>query len=179
MNHFRFMKSNTFVNFSIWLTLLDFQSQFLTSHAIFNYHAYANGWIESCLANFHLSPFVMLHLKTLFPCLGHWDPTPTTVALKLIWSKLVLGMVDIICNNYQLISFALGFGMNIISSLLIIPPLHNHGISQNANIHFSMVLMSRTFSKVESLPSLAFSTTKPCTSFKCLVNNHLAQYVTM
>jgi hypothetical protein len=42
-----------------------------------------------------------------------------------------------------------------------------------------MVLMSRTFSKVESLPSLAFSTTKPCTSFKCLVNNHLAQYVTM
>jgi hypothetical protein len=26
---------------------------------------------------------------------------------------------------------------------------------------------------------LAFSTTKPCTSFKCLVNNHLAQYATM
>jgi hypothetical protein len=25
---------------------------------------------------------------------------------------------------------------------------------------------------------LAFSITKPCTSFKCLINNHLAQYAT-
>jgi len=28
--------------------------------------------------------------------------------------------------------------------------------------------------EVEGLPGLAFSATKPCTSFKCLVNNHLA-----
>ncbi len=35
------------------------------------------------------------------------------------------------------------------------------------------------FSKIESLLGLAFSMTKPCTSFKCLVNNHLTQYVTM
>ncbi len=34
-------------------------------------------------------------------------------------------------------------------------------------------------SEIEGLPSLAFSTTKPCTSFKCLVNNHLAQYAIM
>ncbi len=33
--------------------------------------------------------------------------------------------------------------------------------------------------KVESFPSLAFFIIKPCTSFKCLVNNHLAQYATM
>jgi hypothetical protein len=26
---------------------------------------------------------------------------------------------------------------------------------------------------------LAFFATKPCTSFKCLINNHLAQYVTL
>jgi hypothetical protein len=32
--------------------------------------------------------------------------------------------------------------------------------------------------KVEGLPCLAFFATKPCTSFKCLVNNHLAQYAT-
>ncbi len=30
--------------------------------------------------------------------------------------------------------------------------------------------------EVESLLGLAFFATKPCTSFKCLVNNHLAQY---
>jgi hypothetical protein len=33
--------------------------------------------------------------------------------------------------------------------------------------------------EVEGLPGLAFYATKPCTSFKCLVNNHLAQYATV
>ncbi len=33
--------------------------------------------------------------------------------------------------------------------------------------------------EVECLPSLAFFATKRCTSFKCFVNNHLAQYVIM
>jgi hypothetical protein len=34
-------------------------------------------------------------------------------------------------------------------------------------------------SEVENLLGLAFFATKPCTSFKCLVNNHLASYATM
>jgi len=34
-------------------------------------------------------------------------------------------------------------------------------------------------SKVEGFPNLTFFATKPCTSFKCLVNNHLTQYVIM
>ncbi len=33
--------------------------------------------------------------------------------------------------------------------------------------------------KVEGLLGLAFSSTKPCASFKCLVNNHLAKYEMM
>jgi len=33
--------------------------------------------------------------------------------------------------------------------------------------------------EVEGLPGLAFSATKSCASFKCLVNNHLAQYTIM
>jgi hypothetical protein len=33
--------------------------------------------------------------------------------------------------------------------------------------------------KVEGLSGLDFSATKLCTSFKCLVNNHLAQYATV
>jgi len=31
--------------------------------------------------------------------------------------------------------------------------------------------------EVEDLSNLAFSTSKPCTSFKCLVYNHLATYI--
>jgi hypothetical protein len=38
----------------------------------------------------------------------------------------------------------LGFGMNAINNLLIIPPLHDHDISQDADVHFNMVLTSRT-----------------------------------
>ncbi len=37
----------------------------------------------------------------------------------------------------------------------------------------------KPLSEVESFPSLTFSVIKPCTSFKCLVNNHLAYYATM
>jgi hypothetical protein len=37
----------------------------------------------------------------------------------------------------------------------------------------------RPISKVESFACLTFSTTKPCIFLKCLVNNHLTQYVTM
>jgi hypothetical protein len=37
-------------------------------------------------------------------------------------------MVDIIYNNYWLIPLTLGFGMNATNNLLIIPPLHDHGI---------------------------------------------------
>jgi len=73
----------------------------------------------------------------------------------------------------------LDFGTSAISNLLIIPPLHGHGISQDVSIHFGMVLMLRTSLEIEGLLGLAFSTTKPCTFFKCLVNNHLAQYATM
>jgi hypothetical protein len=32
---------------------------------------------------------------------------------------------------------------------------------------------------IEGLPGLDFSATKPCTSFKCLVNSHFAQYATV
>jgi hypothetical protein len=37
----------------------------------------------------------------------------------------------------------------------------------------------RPLIEVKGLPGLAFYATKPCTSFKWLVNNHLAQYATM
>jgi len=38
-------KSNIFVNYSVWFVLLDFWSQFFTSHAIFNFRAYTQ-WVD-------------------------------------------------------------------------------------------------------------------------------------
>jgi hypothetical protein len=66
-----------------------------------------------------------------------------------------------------------------LTNFLIILPLHDHGISQDASIHFTWLWCRGPLSKVEGFTSLGFSTTKPCTSFKCLVNNHLAQYAIM
>ncbi len=73
----------------------------------------------------------------------------------------------------------LNFGMNVTNNLLIIPPLHSHGIFQDASVHFSMSWCQKLPLEVKGFPCLAFFSTKPCTSLKCLVNNHLPQYVTM
>ncbi len=135
-----------------------------------------NGWIESSLVNLHPSPFTMLHFEACFTCPRHWNLTLATIALKLIDRSWFWGWWTLFCNSYQLIPLVLCFGISVTNNLLIIPPLHDHGISQDASIHFSMVLMSWTPLEVESLPGLAFFATMPCTSFKCLVNNHLAQY---
>jgi hypothetical protein len=53
-----------------------------------------NGWIGSSLVNLHPSPSLMLHLEPHYPRPKHWGPTPSTIALKLVWPKLVLGVVD-------------------------------------------------------------------------------------
>jgi hypothetical protein len=57
--------------------------------------------------------------------------------------------------------------------------MYSHGISQDATFILAWFLCQGPFSKLEGLPSLAFFATKSCTSLKCLVNNHLAQYVKM
>jgi hypothetical protein len=49
MNHSRFMEFNTCVNSYVWLTSMDSWSQFLTSHAIFNHHAYVE-WVDRIIS---------------------------------------------------------------------------------------------------------------------------------
>jgi hypothetical protein len=102
-----------------------------------------NGWIKSSLVNLHPSPFIMLHLKACFPCPRHWDPTLATIVLKLVWPKLVLGMVDIVLEQLLAYPTHVMLCMSAISNILIIPPLRHHGISQDVIIHFSMVSILR------------------------------------
>jgi hypothetical protein len=54
-------------------------------------------------------------------------------------------MVDIVLQQLLVYpTHAMFFDTSVINNLLIILPLHGHSIYQNANIHFSMVLMSKT-----------------------------------
>ncbi len=78
-----------------------------------------------------------------------------------------------------MIPLAFCFGTNTSINFLIISPFHNHCISQNASVHLGMVLMSRTSCSSWGLLGLDFFATKSCTSFKCLVNSHFAQYATV
>jgi len=154
--------------------------QFLTSHAIFIHRAYAK-WVDriiSCkFSSFSIHDVTFRNMLPKFQAL--WTNT---------------------CNNcYEANLTKVGFGNYGHCSVIINSVSHSHwALTRTWLITFwsfclytAMVFLKMwTFIltwfwcwgpplKVESLQGLAFSTTKPCTSFKCLVNNHLAQYATM
>jgi len=71
--------SNTSINFCVWLVLVDYRSQFLTSHVIFNCHAYVK-WMDR-----------IIFCKFSYFCICDvvsWGTLPTPHALRLD-----------ICNN--------------------------------------------------------------------------------
>jgi len=67
-------KSNTFINSCVRLVLVDFLSQFLTSHAIFNRHAYAK-WVDQIISC-KSSSFSIYDVTS-------WGMFPTPQALRL------------------------------------------------------------------------------------------------
>jgi hypothetical protein len=173
-------KSNTFVNFSIRLDLLDYRSQFLTSHAIFNHHAYTKR--VDRIIFYKSSSFSIYDVAS-------WGMFPMPNALK-----------PNTCNSCSEANLTkTSFGNDGHYFAIVINLFHSRCALEQAwltTIWSFYLCMAMTFpkmwtfnltwswcqglfSKVEGLPSLAFFTTKPCTSFKCLVNNYLAQYVIM
>ncbi len=159
---------------------MDFQSQFLTSHAIFNGRAYTKwvDWIISCKSSsFSIHDVTS---QNTFPMLQALRPNTCNS-----------------CFEVNLIKTSFGNGGHF--STIIISLSHSHCASAQTQLttFWSFRLCTtmafpkmRTFilawswcrkplSKVEGLLDLAFSATKPWTSFKCLVNNHLTQYATM
>jgi hypothetical protein len=76
----------------------------------------------------HGNPYSLITLSSSL-CIAYWT------SCKFHWTLCI-------CYTKQLFSCT-----RATSNLLIIPPLHNHSISQYANVHFSMVLMLRTYFK--------------------------------
>ncbi len=154
---------------------MDSQSQFLTSHAIFNHHAYTKWVVRIISCKFSSFSICDVASRSTFPMPQTLRPNICNNCSEANLTKVGFSNCGH-CSTIitRLFHFALGFGMITTNSLLIISPLHGHGISQYANIHFNTVLMSRTSFKSWRPPRFGFLVTKPCTSFKCLVNNHLA-----
>jgi hypothetical protein len=86
MNFLDSWKSNTSVNFYVRLTLVDSQSQFLISHAIFNCHAYAE-WVDRIISC--KSSSFSIHdvaFQDTFPTPPHTPGIKTEHLQQLLWS---------------------------------------------------------------------------------------------
>ncbi len=173
-------KYNTSINCYVRLTLLDSRSQFFTSHAIFNCRAYTQqvDQIITCKC----SSFSIRDVT-------FWGTLPMPHALRPNTCNS--------CSKVNLTNVGFGNGGHCFARVISL----SHSCCALARVQlvtfwsfhlctamafpkiqtFTLAWSScqRPPTKVEGLLGLAFSTTKPCTSFKCLVNKHLTQYVTM
>jgi hypothetical protein len=78
-----------------------------------------------------------------------------------------------------IVSLTLGFGTNVINNLLSLCFYTTMAFPKMRTFILAWFWCQNFFLEIKGLQGLAFSTTKPCTSFKCLVNNHLVEYATM
>jgi hypothetical protein len=160
--------------------LLDSWSQFFISHVIFNHHAYTQ-WVDRIIS-YKFSFFSIRDVASLSTL-----PTPHTFKPNICNS----------CFEINLTKASFGNGGHYFARIT------NFTHSCSALAHARLITFwsfrlcttwafpkmqafilawswcQRPLAKIEGLTSLAFSATKPNTSFKCLVNNHLAQYATM
>jgi len=173
-------KSNTSVNYFIWLALLDSRSQFLSSHAIFNRRAYTTqvDWIISCKS----SSFFICDVTSqgTFPMPQALRPNTCNSSSEVNLTKvsfengehcfaIVTSLSHLRCDlaQVQLVTF---WSFRLYTAMTF-PKMRTFILAWSWCRRFLL--------EVDGLSCLAFSTTKSCTSFKCLVNNHLAQYATM
>jgi len=98
-------------------------------------------WIKSSFVKFHPSPSMMFASQGTFLMPHALKSNTCNNCFEINLTKVGFGNGGHCFAT--IIPFVLSFGTNVISNLLIILLLHDHGMSQNASVHFSMVLMSR------------------------------------
>ncbi len=168
-------KSKTYANCFVRLVLLDSRSQFFTSHAVFNYRAYTQRVDRIILCK--SSSFSIRDVASR-------GTLPTPHALR----------PNTFNNCFEANLTKVGFGSGGHCFATTTRWFHSRPTLARARLatFWSFCLyIAMAFPKmqafilawywcrgplaeIEGLPGLDFSTTKPCTSFKCLVNNHLA-----
>jgi len=173
-------KFNTSVNFCVRLALMDFQSQFLTSHVIFNRRASVE-WVDqiiSCKSSYF--SICDVTSRGMFPTPQALKPNTYNNYFKVNLNKVGFGNgghyfatitnLSHSCQTLAQMWLATFWSFRLYTAMAF-PKMWTFILA------WSWCRIPR--SEVESLSCLVFFIIKPCTSFKCLVNNHLAQYVTM
>ncbi len=130
MNHSKFMKIQYICQFFCPTCFIGLWSQFLTSHAIFNCHAYTQrvDQIISC----KFSSFSIHDVASFGMLLTPQALRPNTYNNSSKANLTKVGLWEwwtLFCNNYQLIPLVLCCDMNTINSLLIFSHVQDCGIS--------------------------------------------------
>ncbi len=99
MNHFRFMRIQYICQLFCPTALLDSRSQFLTSRAIFNRCAYTQRVDQIIFYRSSSFSIYDVAFQGTLPMSQTLKPNTSTIILKLIWPKLILGMVDIVLQQ--------------------------------------------------------------------------------
>jgi hypothetical protein len=165
------MESNIAINSCVQLILVNFWSQFLTSHAIFNHRAYVK-WVDQII----FCKFSSFFIRDV----TSWSTIPMPQALR----------PNTYNNCFEVNLTKVGFsnGERCFTTIISLSDLC-WALAQvwlttfwSFCLYTTMAFLKmwvfiltwfwyrRFFLEVEGLQGLAFSTTKPCTSFKCLVN---------
>ncbi len=172
-------KSNTYVNCYVWLVLLDSRSQFLTSHVIFNRRAYTQrvDWIVFCKS----SSFFICDVASrgTFPTPQALRPNTYNNCFETSFTKVGFGnfgncsttITNLSHSRYALTQTRLAtFWSFRLCTVVAFPKMR-------AFILTWFWCWGPPI-EVEGLPSLAFFCHQAMHLIQ-MVNNHLAQYVTM
>ncbi len=170
-------KSKTIANSFVRLVLLNSRTQFLTSHVIFNCHAYTQrvDRIIPCKS----SSFSILDVASRATL-----PTPQALRPNTFnnCSEASLTKVGFGSGGYCFAKSTRWFHSRSTLAWTRLAAFWSFRlwIAMASPKMWAFILAwsscRRPPIEVESLPGLEFSATKPCTCAKCLVNNHLAQY---
>jgi len=164
-------KSNKSINCFVWLALLNFRSQFLTSHTIFNCYAYTQ-WVDRII--FCKSSSFFIHdvaFRSTLPMPHALKPNTCNNCFGTNLTKVSFGngghcFATIISLSHSCCVLARTQLTTFWSFHLCI----TMAFPKMQTFILSWCWWQGLLLKVKGLQGLAFSTTKPCTFFKCLVD---------
>jgi len=173
-------KSNTSINPSIQLPLLDFWSQFLTSDVIFNCCAYAKQVDQIIFCKFSFVSIRDVAYRGTLPMPQALRPNTNNIYCEANLTKVGFGNAG---HCFTTIT-SLSHSWWALARTQLITFWSFHLCTTMAFPKMQVFILAwywcrGPLSKVKALPCLVFFATKLCTSFKCLIINHLAQYATM
>ncbi len=170
-------KSKTSTTCCVRLVLLDSQSQFLTSHAVFNCRAYTQRVDRIILCKSSFFSILDVASRATLPMPQALRPNTFNNCSEASLTKAGFGS-----GGHYFVTATRWFHSCFVLAQARLATFWSFRLwIAMASPKMRTFILALSWcrgppTEVEGLPGLDFSATKPCTCAKCLVNNHLAQY---